>query len=750
MKKVIIIFTAALCLCATYKAMSQTITSGTTGDCTWTLTGTTGNYTLTISGNGVMENYLDSSGSIPWYSYRYGIKTLHIQQGVTIIGNHAFPSCIGLTSVTIGSSVTAIGEGAFENCSSLTSITIPNSVTTIGNYAFSICNSLASVTIPNSVTSIGDYAFSLCYSLASITIPSSVTTIGHYVFFGCIGLTSVTIPHSVTSIGYNIFYDCVNLTNIDVAANNAHYSSANGILFNKSQSKLVQYPVGKTGSYTIPHSVTSIGQFAFFGCNGLTSITIPNSVTTIEKYAFLSCSYLTSITVPDSVTMIGEGAFRNCTSLSTVNFNAIRCVYAGGDSVSLFSNCPFFTNLTTGNNVQSIPDYVFSSCYALTSATLGNSVKTIGNCAFYYCSNLASVTIPDSVTSIGDSAFSNCGSLTSVVIPHSVAAIGDYAFSDCNNLASVSIGDSVATIGTGAFCNCNALTNIDVGVNNAFYCSVNGILFNKSQDTLRQYPAGKGGSYAIPVSVTMIGNAAFQGCHSLTSVIIPHSVTAIGGAAFFGCNGLAEIYVKAQTPPALHTANVFGNVLATTPVYTPCGTAAAYQSASGWNYFSHYTDSLLSANITVESDNPAMGTVNITQPNTCANDTAIITAVANAGYRFVQWNDGNTENPRNITVTQDTSFTAMFDDGVGTTELETSAVAVYPNPATDNIIISLREMITDAVFTLYDMQGKVLIRQKIANEDMVSVNNLAAGIYIYNVSTAKGTVNGKVVVVNNE
>ena len=486
----------------------------------------------------------------------------------------------------------------------------------------------------------------------------SVTSIGETAFYGCSGLTSVSIPNSVTSIGWAAFWVCSGLSSINVASGNTHYSSIDGVLYNYVQDTLIQCPGAKT-SVTIPNGVTFIGWAAFYGCSGLTSVTIPNSVTFIGWAAFFGCSSLTSVTIPNSVTSIREGAFEGCSGLTSVTIpNSVTSI---GDTA--FKNCSSLTSVTIPNSVTSIGNSAFFGCSSLTSVSIPSNITSIKNGTFYGCSGLTSVTIPNSVTSIGDTAFKNCSSLTSVTIPNSVTSIGNSAFFGCSSLTSVSIPSNITSIKNGTFYGCSSLTSVTIPNS---VTSIGDTAFKNCSGLV---------SVVIGDGITNIGRNLFGDCPYLTYLTIGRSVESIENGAFLNCSLLSQITSWASVPPEIGGIDAFPHPNNCT-VTVPCGSLGAYtEQTNRWNLlFNGRISEGLSFGLSVSANDEAYGRVEV-ETQSCNVKT--LTAIANEGYEFTAWSDGNMENPRTVTLTNDTAFTAIF------TETETTpTITVTVNDAT--------------------------------------------------------------------
>ncbi len=231
--------------------------------------------------------------------------------GITEIAGWAFDLCSDLTAITIPATVNKIGYQAFGRCSSLTSIVIPANVTTLDSFAFFHCTSLASITLPAGLTSIGNSAFYGCTSLASIELPAGLISISPLAFYQCTSLASIMIPANVTSIADSAFRHCTNLYAIDVDEANTVYSSLDGVMFSKDRTRLLRFPAGKAGHYTIPETVTVIEGDAFRDNAGLTGVDIPDSVTEIGVFAFRDCTHLTAVLFAGDAPEYGSQIFRD-------------------------------------------------------------------------------------------------------------------------------------------------------------------------------------------------------------------------------------------------------------------------------------------------------------------------------------------------------------------------------------------------------------------------------------------------------
>src|SRR5574344_1013623 len=551
------VFTAAQSFASDFNdgVLNYTIISGTTnvqvdGLVNTSIASVTILATVTNPSDGKTYN-VTSIGISAFYNCS-GLTSIDLSAANSLqtIGDKAFFGCENLTSVTIPSSVTSIGFRAFYYCTGLTSIDLSaaTGLQTIGFMAFSNCSSAKFITTTGTsatpvkyddLTSIEDYAFQNCKGLTTFDISgaTNLTTIGEGAFNGCSSLTSVTIPSSVTSIGARAFKDCSGLTSIDL-------SNANGL--------------------------QTIGGYAFYNSNATFTTTTGSSATAV-KY--------------DALTSIGDYAFTSCSGLTTFDMSGATNLTSIGDNAFSTSG---LTSITIPASVTSIGDHAFNSCSGLTSVTIPASVTFIGGSAFSYCTGLTCITIPASDTSIENSAFSHCTALTSVTIPASVTSIGEYAFYYCTGLTSIDLSatNKLQTIGEEAFSYCSAAKFITT---------------TRSSDTPIKYDAltsiGVNAFYGCSglkdfdmsgaTNLTSIGDYAFCLCSGLTSVTIPASVTSIGGSAFYYCSKLSTVYLEPTTPPSLGT-DIFAYCKSDIKFYINDGTTdkaniSAYISAtSAW------------------------------------------------------------------------------------------------------------------------------------------------------------------------
>ena len=348
-----------------------------------------------------------------------------------------------------------------------------------------------------------------------------------------------------------------------------------------------------TGSLIIPRFVISIGSYAFQNCSGFTgSLNIPNSVTTIGSSAFRDCSgFIGGLTIGNSVTSIGNSAFYGCSGFTgSLNIpNSVINVYDYA-----FYGCSGFTgSLTIGNSVNRIGYSAFQDCSGFTgSLSIGNSVTVIGGSAFQDCSGFTgSLNIPNSVTTIYDYAFYGCSGFTgNLTIGNSVTVIGGSAFQDCSGFTgSLTIGNSVTEIGGFAFQNCSGFAG-NLNIPNSVIA-----IYDAAFDGC----SGFTGNLTIGNSVTEIGYYAFENCSGFTgNLTIGNSVAEIGNYAFSGCSGLTSIIAHAEMPPTIYYGTFYDCPKAI-PVYVPCGSLDAYQSAAYWNEFTNILESCLQQTITL-------------------------------------------------------------------------------------------------------------------------------------------------------
>ena len=499
-------------------------TSGKCGDdITWEISA---DGVLTLTGTGDMWDY--GYMGAPWFDIGQDrINKVVISDGITSIGKNAFQFLKAMTDAVIGKDVTDIMYSAFRG-SGLTHIDIPDNVIWIEDRAFMQCERMETVTIGSGVQWISSGAFATSSSVLK----------GFFVDENnpCFATDEYNALYQIRKQGSSVKY--TSLCQVPTTYQ-GHYTIVDGIT--SIDNYAFAYCKGLTG-VTIPESVTSIKEGAFHSCTSLTEFTIPQTISTISNSVFYK-SGLTSIVIPDNITCIEANAFYGCSDLTTVtissntsdvNFSAFP--HESGDALTgIFfnENHPKYSSDKHGAvfNKNKTELLWFPVAYQGHYA-IPDGVTAISSSVFSNCIYLTGVTLPDSITSIGYFAFSGCTGLTSMVLPKGITEIKSKTFEYCSNLQEITLPDGITSIGSSAFYYCTSLVHIN-----------------------------------IPDSTTEINDSAFYHCESLPSIMFPSNLNSIGSYAFEWCYSMEYMFFRGNAP-SIGTEAFYGDDI---EAYYPAG-----------------------------------------------------------------------------------------------------------------------------------------------------------------------------------
>ena len=602
--------------------------------------------------------------TIPQYAFQNcsGIHRLVIPNNVTSIGSYSFKGCSGIDTLAIGSGLTTIPQYAFQNCSGISKLTIPDRVTSIGQSAFSGCSGIDTLVIGSGLTTIPQYAFQYCSNIHRLVIPDNVTGISSYAFYGCSSIDSLYIGSGVASIMPSAFYGCTEL-------------------------KYMYYNARNLNMAYFMRSSNSSSPFYNTATNNFRTLVIGDSIRTIPTGCFYDRSSIDSLYIDSGVTSIGSSAFYNCDNILFINTNAR---YIGN---SAFANCNRLVSVTLGDSVQTLGSGAFSGCFRLNNVMLGESITSIGDSAFRGCIRLIKPELPNSLATIGTRAFDGCGDINGkLTFPTSITHIGDYAYNGVGTITEIEMkGSTPPTIHAHTFAAVDSLVTVSV--------PCDAILNYYITDYWENFPNIVG---APPYRLTVQSNNEVMGtatvtqqttCSNHTATIyavaqtgyhflqwndgitanprsIPMTQDSTFTAIFVVNNSYITVHANDSTMGSVSGTGLYGY---NAPV-TLTATAYSGYHFLRWSdgntqnprYLAAVRDSSFTAifvsnvsTITVANANPDMGNVGGSGVYYYQNLVSL-TATANYGYHFVQWNDGNTQNPRTILVSQDSSFTAYF------------------------------------------------------------------------------------------
>ena len=389
---------------------------------------------------------------------------------VTTLGDSAFSGCKAMESITLPASVTTMGKSLFESCSALASVVLSENLTTISESAFADCTNLSLIAIPDGVTTIDNKAFEMCSSLPALNFgeASALAVVGNEAFSLCTALVEAKLPTTVTTIGDSAFSGCSALAEIRFDET-SQLQAIGKSAFNGCTA---------VNSVVLPAGVQTIGTSAFVGCGGsltlnaniangataaegifngskFVNVAIGQGVTSVGDYAFAGCDTLKSVAVGDNVVTLGNGIFQNCAAMTDITFGETSELATIGKEA--FKGCASLKGIALPDAVTTIPDSAFKGCSSLSDITFGaeSQIAIIGKEAFAECVKIRFVNIPDSVTKLGESAFTGCTSLVSAIMGSGMTDIEAKVYSGCSALNIVYSNAVVPpTMGEEVFAGC--------------------------------------------------------------------------------------------------------------------------------------------------------------------------------------------------------------------------------------------------------------------------------------------------------